>query len=141
MSMHFRRGFLDPQYQKDALDAAASTTTAATYFWRAPVAGEVQAVHMVPGAAVTANDTNFGTVICNKGASTIIASKSTKTTAGGGSGDWVAGTPVPLALSATLANRELAAGDVLSFQITKDGSGVQIPASAMVVTFRPRKRR
>jgi hypothetical protein len=129
------------QYIKASADAMASTTTAADYFFSAFRDFQIVDAKFVSAGTATANDTNYGTIIVNKhdgagGAATVAASVATQTTGSGGGGSIAAGVPYNLALSATVANTQLSAGNVLSFQITKTGSGVVIPAGWVKLTLR-----
>jgi hypothetical protein len=122
-------------YTKEAADAMASDVTAAKYFYYAPRDVQIVSAKFVSAGTATANGSNFGTIIVNKhdgagGAGTVAASGPTSSVS------IAAGVPFDLALSATLANIQLSAGQVLSFQITKTGSGVVIPAGYVRVGVR-----
>lgn len=122
-------------YNKAAADAMASTTTAADYFYVATRDVELVEAKLVSAATAAANGTNFATVIVNKhdglgGAGTVAAQGDTTATS------IAAGVPFTIAPSATVANRQLSAGQVLSFQITKGGSGVVVPAGNVSLTLR-----
>lgn len=119
-------------------DAAAGTTDTTYYLMNIPVAGTITAISVIPGAALTADDTNyktltFGTNNGAGGAVTTVAAQTTKAT--GGSGSWVAGTKLTIALSATIANRSFAAGSQFQLAITHAGSGVAEPIYTVVVEY------
>ncbi len=111
-----------------ALDVAASTVQS---FGLDPVTDtdvKYDAVYFTPHAALTANDTDYATLSlvydAGPGTDVVVATRTTQIT--GGSGDWVADTPV--ALTITAANAVVPAGKNLMFKITKAGSGVAVPA-------------
>jgi len=122
---------------KPAADAMASTATAytAAFQIRMPRAAKILAAYIMPTAALTADDTNYATVSVQKGdgaggAGTVMASVTTQTT---GSGNWAAGVPEAMTVSATLANTRIARGEVLGFAITKTGTGVVVPICTIEV--------
>lgn len=122
-------------YTKEAADAMAADVTAAKYFFTAFRDVQVVYAKFVSAGTATANATNFATIIVNKhdgagGAATVSASGPTSTVS------IAAGVPFDLALSATLANIQLTAGNVLSFQITKAAAGVVVPAGYVSVMVR-----
>lgn len=133
-------GFLEEsvQYIKAAVDGAAATPTAADFFYVADRDRQVVDVDFVSASPVAANDTNFATLIINKhdpgGAGTVAASRSTTIAAPGGA--ITAGAPFDIPPSATVANTIIAAGQLLSFQITKTGGGVVVPAGYVRVVLR-----
>ena len=140
--MDFRRGWIVTTWLKAAADGAAGDATADTYFFRLPVKAEQAVVHFLPNNTLTAHDTNFATLNLKEGdgaggALVTVASRNTKTTAAGGSGDWVAGVPVSL----TISDTELAAGSVLAIAITKAAAGVVVPQGELVVALKPRRKR
>ncbi|MCP4591673.1 MAG: hypothetical protein GY842_13110, partial [bacterium] len=131
--MKFRPGWLAfGPFQKTAVDGAAGTTTAAQYMGKAPCEAQVVEVDFLPQDALVADDTDYATLYVKNG-STTVASITTKELASGGSGDWVAGTAVPLTLSTTPGDSELAEDDVLNWSIAKAASGVAVPAGAFQV--------
>lgn len=122
-------------YTKAAVDAMASTTTAADHFYVAARDVQIISAKFVSPSTAATNGSNFGTIIVNKhdgagGAGTIAASADTSATS------IAAGVAFPLALSATLANVQLTAGQVLSFQITKTGTGVALPQGYVTIQLR-----
>lgn len=126
---------LTVDYTKAAADAMASTTTAADYFYAAARDVQIISAKFVSPSTAATNGTNFGTIIVNKhdgagGAATVAASADTSALS------IAAGVPFALTLSATLANVQISAGQVLSFQITKAASGVVIPAGYVVLQVR-----
>jgi hypothetical protein len=123
-------------FVKAAADGAASTATAETAFYRAPVAGTIIAAYFTPSAALTASDTDYATLSLAKrdgagGSSAAVASKATNTA---GSGSWTAFVPVSLG---TISNAALAAGNVLTLAIAKAGSGVAVPSGQLTVVYAP----
>jgi len=122
---------------KPAADAMASTATAytAAFQIRMPRAAKILAAHVNPQSTLTADDTNFATIKVQKGdgaggAGTDMATLATTTT---GSGNWAAGVPEAMTVSATLADTRIARGEVLSFAITKSGTGVVVPICSITV--------
>lgn len=119
-------------YQFLVQDAATAGTAVTETAMQMPVRGKVIGVSMTAPIAVTASDTNFATVSVAKrtgsAASAPIASQATKVTAGTGS--LVAFVPAQLPSSAfTVANQQMAAGDVLTLAIAKAASGVALTAA------------
>jgi len=122
------------QWVKAAADAMAADATAATYFYRAKRALEVLTVYIIPTATLTGHASNNATIVINKhdgagGAATIVATITT-------TASWAAGTPVALTVSTTAGVALLTAGQVLSFQISKNASGVVVPAHVIQVDHR-----
>ena len=112
-------------------DATAATATAESPFYRAPEAKTLSALYIVPGANVTANDTDYATITIKKRPATDYTTPATVATlvTNVAGGSWVAFTPKSLG---TLTNATLAAGDILTATIAKAGSGVTIPISVVV---------
>jgi hypothetical protein len=101
--------------------------------WNATIAS----LTWVPGAAVTANGTNFATIsVRNRGAAgsgTVVPA--TRSYAATNSSAQVAET---LTLSATATDLQPAAGDVLTISVAHSGSGLLIPAGLVQVALRLR---
>lgn len=127
-----------------AVDGAANTTTAETvvgYAVRAPgnaTTSKVLKVLYLPGAALTADDTDYATITVSKytaagGSKTTVATATTAIT--GGTGNWTAFVPMEITLSATAANLILQSGAMLTYEVAKAGSGVAIPAGKLVVVI------
>lgn len=121
-------------WEKQAADGAAGNATSEMPMGR--LEGSIPIGHvfyLVPGAALTANDTNYATITIYKrtagGGSTAIAQITTKIT--GGSGNWTAF--LPIALTTTIAAAE---GDSISFDIAKAGTGVVVPVFALTASGR-----
>jgi hypothetical protein len=117
------------------VDGSAAATLSETAFARAGYAGTILAAYYVPDAALTADDTDYGTLTVKirdgaGGAAATVASKTTKIT--GGSGDWTAFVPVSLG---AITNGTLAAGSILTALIAKAASGVVIPAGQFVIVY------
>jgi hypothetical protein len=125
-------------FGKEADDGAAATDTVETGIWVAPYDCYIKSAKYLPGAVLTAHDTNYATLTLSQrdgagGGAAIVAEQTTKIT--GGSGDWVAFVAEPLTLSGTIANLFLAAGEVLTFKIIKSGSGVAVGLGALILEF------
>lgn len=101
-----------------------------------PAAGvAVGAVIINPGpGTLTASDTLFRTITVSKrtagGSPVTIATGTTKTAASGGTGNWVAWTPVVIP---TVAGATLAASDSVSVAITHASTGTAVPASVLEI--------
>ena len=99
----------------------------------------LEEAEIMPSAAVTANDTNyttlamaFGTVGAYVAAVTTMTTKIT-----GGTGDWVADTPEPFTVSATLSARTLAAGEYVKLTLDgTNGTGVDLPRCSAILRFK-----
>lgn len=120
---------------KFADDAMAADTTEEEVIVRLRQAGRIVAAYYVPDGAVTAHDSNNAILAVSKrpasgyGTAVVAASATTDTA----TGSMVAWTPYALALSGTAANTLFAAGDILTFKITKGGSGVAVKEGRLVV--------
>lgn len=98
--------------------------------WRAPYAATITGVRWIPGAAVTgANTNNFALTVNNK--TQTLGVTTTKTYASGTNS--VASTPEVLTLT---ANVNVAAGDVIAFDRTVNGTGLASPAGHLEITYR-----
>lgn len=124
------------RFHKAAADGAAAT---ASEVWIARITKKVMFnddVKIVPAAALTADNGNYATVSLEVddgagGANTVIASATTQIT---GSGSWVAGTALPLTISATPASRVVdgaTAAKYLILKIAKTGTGVVVPVCTL----------
>lgn len=105
-------------------DAAAGTATAERVIYCSRGKGTVTAVFVTPDAAAAADVTNNATITVRRrnadgsGAATVVAFT---TTTGNGLVQWVKKS------LGTLGNTALTAGQLLTVQITKAGTGVQLP--------------
>lgn len=117
------------------LQASLSETTAGTdedAYVVMPAGNEwkLEAAYFVPGANVTAHDTNYATLALKQGA-TSLASESTTT---GDTGNLTAGTAIALAMTAgTGSSREFGAGDVCHVDVDKSGSGAALVGSVSLL--------
>ncbi len=90
-------------------------------------------VDLVPGAALTADDTDYKTLTLGKGdnaggALTSLAAKTTKIT--GGTGNWAEGAKINW-----LATRKaLTAGQRVALDVAKTGNGVVVPDTLIEIT-------
>lgn len=114
-----------------SIDQASTTATVTLPMWKIPAGRlfRVEGAFYNSSTGFAQSDTNYFVLTVQDGA-TVIATWSTKLT--GGNGALVANTPVAPVLSATDANRVLAAGDTLSFVITLTGVGT-LPAGRLVL--------
>lgn len=114
-------------------DAAANTATTACADY-CPTARELISGAILPGGAVTADDTDYATITVGYddgagGGVTSLAAVTTKNT--GGTGNWTAG--VAIALTAITPALSIPAGKYLSVVIAKAGAGVALPAFRVVL--------
>lgn len=128
--------------EKQSADAAGTDTLPPVVaFYDSRCTALVTRVSFVPDDSLTADDTDYATFavysrtaagVASAGA---VASGSTKTVGGGGSGDWTAFVPVSLTLNGTYTT--LPAGGSLTLQMGKVGaSGVEVPAGRFVVEYK-----
>lgn len=128
----------EAKFVKEADDGAAATATSETVFFENTSGRDrtIVAAKYIPSAALTANDTNYATLLLDKrlssdyGTAVNVATETTETTGSGGSGNWTAFTPVTLG---ALAQTVLENGALLTVEITKTGTGVIVPAGVLVV--------
>ncbi len=123
------------QYLKVAADGAAGTATSETAFNRVSRTGTIVGAWYAPSAALTGDATNNATLTLAKrdgagGGSSSVAAITTTAVAG----NWTAFVPVSLG---TLSNTSVAAGNVLTFAISKGGTGVVVPAGTLIVAIAP----
>jgi hypothetical protein len=120
-------------FEKEA-DLAALTATAERPIFRAEEAVTVTGVHYLPGAALTGDDINNATLIVRRrdsaGATPMTVASLTTTAAPDNS--FVAFDAKSLG---ALTNTAVAADEVLTFEITKAGTGVVVPAGELVVNY------
>lgn len=104
---------------------------------RPPWNATITSITYIPGAAITANGTNFFTLTprnrqTGAGAVTPATARSWAAT------NSVSTTPEALTLSTTATDLQVAANDVLTAHFTHTASGLAIPASLVQVTFKLR---
>lgn len=114
------------QWVKSAADGTAATATSETVVGIVNAAGTIGAVKFAPAAALTGDPTNNAVITLQKrtagGAATTIASLTT-------TASWTQWSPVTITISAGA----VAAGDALTVNITKGGTGVVVPAGVLDV--------
>lgn len=117
-------------WSKDSDDAAASDATAERAFYRARGGETVASVHYTADAAITGTDTNNFAITVGRrtggGARSAIVTY-TNDVASGGVSAWV-----PKSLG-TPANTALVADDILTVEITKNGTGQIVRKGTVVV--------
>src|SRR5262245_15966829 len=117
--------YKDACYPKQAADAAANTATAETVFFQAEVDLVIEQVEVVPSAALTADNANNAVITVQKrnadGSTNVTVATMTTNVA---SGNWTAF--VAKALTLTASNAGLSVGQILTFTITKGGTGVAV---------------
>lgn len=131
------RFVLGPKPSADAM--AADATTAQNIFTvdatSMPNGVKIESVQYLPQGTLTANATNFATLIVEKatgaGAATTVASFATDTVTTDDLVALVAKT-IPVTASASI----VAAGQSVSFRITKTASGVAVPAGRFQVNYK-----
>lgn len=131
------------EFVKSAADGAAGNATAETpiaYFDEYTKA--VREVTFVPGAALTADNANYATIIvrARKKDGTLHSIVARVTTQITGSGNWTQWVPVniPLTdgtntLTLDAAKLDIPAGGFLTVEITKTGTGVVVPLGLLSV--------
>jgi hypothetical protein len=129
---------LTTQFQKTAADGAAGDATTEFVFWRAPSACIITSAYLASTAGITGHADNHATIALAKrdgagGGSTCVATFTTDTDVVG-QGTVTALVPIAFANQA-LANRTLAAGNILTLAIAKGGTGVVIPVSTIVIHY------
>ena len=140
-------------FTKAAADGMAATATAATKFFQNPFAYDLEVIGFVisPDAALTADAANTATIIIHTDDAADSAPASAMqvrtTIAAPGSGNWatdiqqrITQATVNAATKGTMTaeNLRLRPGANLFFEITKQGSGVVVPASSYRVLLRKR---
>lgn len=103
---------------------------------RPPWNGTITSITWTPGAAITANGSNYFTLTVRNrqtGAGTVVpATRSYIAT------NSVSTTPEALTLSTTATDLQVAASDVLTAHFTHTGTGLAIPAGTVQVTMKLR---
>lgn len=125
-----------------AADALANSTST-DWVYAVDNKMEFTAVKLVPTGALTSDNTTYATISLeyddgNGGSDTQIAAFTTKTTLGGGTGDWTAGTALTLTLSATQANRIVDGTTTRAYLILKHAkasTGVAVPKYRMFADY------
>jgi hypothetical protein len=122
-------------WYKAAVDGAANTATAETVvgvMGQGPKNISLAGCYFTPAAAVTANDTSYATLTLAKrtagGSPTTIATATTQTTVGGGTGSWTQWAPILIPAS---TGAFLAPGDAVTLAIAKASSGVAVPQGTL----------
>jgi hypothetical protein len=104
---------------------------------RPPWNGTITSITWTPGAAITANGTNFFTLTPRNrqtGAGTVTPATARSYAATNS----VSTTPEALTLSTTATDLQVAANDVLTAHFTHSGTGLAIPAGTVQVTMKLR---
>jgi len=119
-------------FDKGAADSQASDTTSVAAF--SPNRNmHLIGAKIIPHSTLTAHNTTYATVAL-KISTTTYASVTTKTAGSGGTGDWVANTPIAL----TVALTDLDKDAVVLFTIAKASTGVVVPVMRLQVTLAER---
>jgi len=119
------------KYTKVLADAAAATTTAITPFYRFPTAYKITAINILPATTVAADASNYATILIasEDGAAGTPVAIGNRTTA---SVALTETTTAAVTLSGTVTG---AAGDILTLQVTKTGTGAQLPPLTVQVDY------
>jgi hypothetical protein len=117
-------------YTKAAADSLAGDLTAADRFASTPIACKALRVRIIPKGALTQSTTLYATLILGwdngaGGAIQPIATITTKPTANGGTGSWVANTAI--IWTTALTNTDIPADAVYSLSIGKASTGTIVP--------------
>lgn len=123
-------------FEKTAADAAAGDATAEIVIGAIRRAGTILSATYYPSAALTANDTNYATLLVDQrdGAGGAPANVATANTNTAGTGSWTAFVGETLG---TITNAAVVAGALLTFEITKASAGVVVPTGILVVVVEP----
>lgn len=117
-------------------DAAADTYDLALFQAQADIT--LTALRLVPGAALTADDTNYATLTPNKGNAAagaltgVATAKTTKIT--GGTGNWAARTAIAFTLN-TDGTQKLTKGQYFYISKTVAGTGVALAYGMWLVEY------
>lgn len=119
------------------MPAVAAGDTSTVLLGTVPYDAVITDASVVPRAAITANATNYGSLVLqNKGpldsGSVVAASRSWSAV------NSVAGAKEKLALSVTPGVLEVKAGDRLQIVHTSNAAGLAMPAFSVLITFRAR---
>jgi len=139
--MKFRRGDLLFHWHKNADDGAAATATDELLVGRLPTNMPCRMIeaHYTPDAALTADASNYASLLLDTAANGgTRTNRSTLTTEVTGTGDWVAFTAEAFSLGTW--NGHLDAGDIITFEITKAGTGVVVPSGVLTIHLRPTRQ-
>lgn len=128
-------------FTKTAADSMAGDTTATTALvcklyipahWSNGV--RLVSLTIIPVAAMAADNTDYVTTTIKKvdGAGGAGVSVATYDSRAANNGALAAFVPLAMTLTATLANREVAAGSTFTFEIAKAGAGKIVPISSYV---------
>lgn len=123
---------------KSGADGAAGTGYGERTIFRYAAAGTLASVYVYPTAAgLTSNDTNYASIIFTRYNSSGVSqatmlTATTKTSGSGGTGDWTQNRPLSLG---TVSSGTGSAGDYITIQITKAGTGVITPISQYQLDF------
>lgn len=135
------------RWQKTAVDTNAIDPLANTTFGSVEQQSRVRNVWYTPGAALTANVTNFKRIVvrhywANGTVRGELANATTQPTANGGTGDWTAKSRVNLAnLVSNAVNLVLGpnciveSGGALEVQIMNAAAGVAVPAGTLELEY------
>lgn len=112
---------------KAIADAGAADVLPEAAWNRARASLTIAAMRLVPNGALTANDTDYASIIVRKrtaaGAATVLATITTKTAGAGGTGNWSAFASISITPDVTT----MAADESLTVEMTKSGAGVVAP--------------
>ena len=124
------------------LEFTADDNTQRQVLWKNATAHAYRLIsaEFVPEAAVTADNTNYSTVAIAHQAAPAAAlgdvAASMQTSIAAGTGNWVANTPEALTLSATEADKVIAAGEYAVLELDgTEGTGVNLPVGVWVLVY------
>ena len=120
--------------EKHNADSAAGDASAEHIFFKARHNMTITTIIFMPDAALTADDTNFATLTVYRrdddGTNQVIVSSADTTTSDTGS--WPIFEPVDLG---ALTTTTVATDELLTFEITKSGTGVIVPSGTLQVEY------
>lgn len=97
-----------------------------------PVNGKILEAEYMAWGTLTSNDSNYARLSITDG-STVLFTTNTKTTSGGGTGNWSNNTSYPLTCSGVTST--ITDDQNLTFVIQKTGTGVVVPSGCLTLTW------
>lgn len=135
------KAYTFPAHRKPTSDGASTTPYTEKIIFQVPAGYAIEDVLVFPDSALASNDTNYAQVTVRDGvAGTTIATFNTKTSGGGGSGNWTGNVPLSMKTlnGGSLSDASLASAANATFEITKPGgTGVSVgPLTVQYTIYR-----
>lgn len=124
------------EYVKNSADAMAADTTDACFYQHIGGTARIVSVNYLPDGTLTGHASNYATLSLLRGTVGAFDTAFSRATDTATTDDMAADTPWALTASSTDADMDVAEGDIFKFAIAKTGSGVVVPAGALVVQIR-----